>query len=83
MTMLVHRIRSLLSVGVVLLAGGFATALPASAAPHRSQPRGHHPRRRPPHRVHHRHESGGIPQHNGGDHDGDNNGAPSDSDGNQ
>ncbi len=27
--------------------------------------------------------SGGIPQHNGGDMDGDNNGAPSDGDGNQ
>jgi hypothetical protein len=31
------------------------------------------------HRHHHRH---GIPQHNGGDHDADNNGGPSDGDGN-
>ena len=32
-------------------------------------------------RVHRRHV--GIPQHNGGDRDSDNNGAPSDGDGNQ
>jgi len=31
------------------------------------------------HRHHHRH---GIPQQNGGDHDADNNGGPSDGDGN-
>jgi hypothetical protein len=31
------------------------------------------------HRHHHRN---GIPQHNGGDHDADNNGGPSDGDGN-
>jgi hypothetical protein len=31
------------------------------------------------HRHHHHH---GIPQHNGGDHDADNNGGPSDGDGN-
>ena len=36
------------------------------------------------HRSHHvRHHSAGIPQHNGGDRDSDNNGAPSDGDGNQ
>ena len=29
-----------------------------------------------------KHASGGIPQHNGGDHDSDNNGGPSDGDGN-
>ncbi len=36
------------------------------------------------HRSHHvqRHRAG-IPQHNGGDHDSDNNGSPSDGDGNQ
>ena len=31
---------------------------------------------------HHHHHHHGIPQHNGGDHDADNNGAPSDGDGN-
>ena len=36
------------------------------------------------HRAHHaRHHHLGIPQHNGGDRDSDNNGAPSDGDGNQ
>jgi hypothetical protein len=33
------------------------------------------------HKKHHRHHSK-IPQHNGGDHDSDNNGGPSDGDGN-
>ena len=32
------------------------------------------------HKKHHRHHR--IPQHNGGDHDSDNNGGPSDGDGN-
>ncbi len=32
--------------------------------------------------AHHRHNHRGIPQHNGGDHDADNNGGPSDGDGN-
>ncbi len=31
---------------------------------------------------HHRHHHSKIPQHNGGDHDADNNGGPSDGDGN-
>jgi hypothetical protein len=30
---------------------------------------------------HHHHHHHGIPQHNGGDHDADNNGGPSDGDG--
>jgi hypothetical protein len=30
---------------------------------------------------HHHHHQHGIPQHNGGDHDADNNGGPSDGDG--
>jgi hypothetical protein len=34
------------------------------------------------HRRHHRRHHHGIPQHNGGDHDSDNNGGPSDGDGN-
>jgi hypothetical protein len=32
--------------------------------------------------AHHRHHHHGIPQRNGGDHDADNNGGPSDGDGN-
>jgi len=70
--MFAHRIHALLSSAVVLLGFGLATAAPASAARHpRHHPVDHH---RP---VHH-----GIPQHNGGDRDADNNGAPSDGDGN-
>ena len=34
------------------------------------------------HHHHHRHHHHGIAQHNGGDHDADNNGGPSDGDGN-
>jgi hypothetical protein len=34
------------------------------------------------HRKHHRHHHSRIPQHNGGDHDADNNGGPTDGDGN-
>ncbi|TML08187.1 MAG: hypothetical protein E6G41_02875 [Actinobacteria bacterium] len=34
------------------------------------------------HKRHHRRHHHGIPQHNGGDHDADNNGGPSDGDGN-
>lgn len=34
------------------------------------------------HHRHHHHHHHGIPQHNGGDHDADNNGGPSDGDGN-
>ena len=33
------------------------------------------------HRHHHHHHHVAIPQHNGGDHDADNNGGPSDGDG--
>ena len=40
-----------------------------------------HHRKQRRHRVGHR-RHGGIPQHNGGDHDPDNNGGPSDGDGN-
>ena len=34
------------------------------------------------HKKHHRRHHSRIPQHNGGDHDSDNNGGPSDGDGN-
>lgn len=44
-----------------------------------AKPRPHHVKRSHPTQPHH----SGIPQHNGGDHDSDNHGAPSDGDGNQ
>ena len=70
-----HRIRPALSGVLVLLATGAAAAAPASAAVHTSaHHRPHHPAR---HAMH-----TGIPQHNGGDRDADNNGGPSDGDGN-
>jgi hypothetical protein len=57
-----------LGSGALALGGvGAFSAMPASAH-HR-----HH---------HHHHHHHGIPQHNGGDHDADNNGGPSDGDGN-
>jgi hypothetical protein len=66
--MVLHRIRALVGTGALLLVCGSATAMPATAAAHRP----HHPRH---------HHTGGIPQHNAGDHDVDNNGGPSDGDG--
>ncbi|MGZ4200701.1 MAG: hypothetical protein ACXVRH_01445 [Thermoleophilaceae bacterium] len=56
---------------VALAAGGVAQAGPPQA--HSSA---HHKRH---HKKHHKSR---IPQHNGGDHDADNNGGPSDGDGN-
>ena len=70
--MLAHRMRALLTPVAVLLSLGLATAVPDSAAAHA---RHHHVR-------HHRSVHNGIPQHNGGDRDADNNGGPSDGDGN-
>ena len=52
---------------------GTTVAIAASARNAPSHRRAHHARR----------NHGGIPQHNGGDRDSDNNGAPSDGDGNQ
>ncbi len=54
-------------IGVVLSVIGIAGAvgLPAAIAGHHHHHKGHH----------------GIPQHNGGDHDADNRGGPSDGDG--
>jgi hypothetical protein len=61
------------AIAVVSLLAFSAPSLahPSSAASHAAKR--HH------HRHHHHH---GIPQHNGGDHDADNNGGPSDGDGN-
>ena len=69
----IHRVW--LSCAVTLVAG-FAGALPATAAAHRRHHRAHHHIR---HHVQPNHS--GIPQHNGGDRDADNNGGPSDGDG--
>jgi hypothetical protein len=59
--------RARIAVGLSVLGIAAAGALPAAMAGH------HH---------HHHHHHHGIPQHNGGDHDADNNGGPSDGDGN-
>lgn len=70
------RTRPRLTLGAVL-AASFAAAVPASAVAQNAH--------RSTHRVHHhaasKHPSKGIPQHNGGDRDSDNNGAASDGDG--
>jgi hypothetical protein len=70
--MLGHRISNRLAAALILLAVGAAGAAPATAATQAK----HRP---PPHPYPHQ---SGIPQHGGGDHDPDNNGAPSDGDGN-
>jgi hypothetical protein len=71
--MLINQFARTTTAGAVIFAIGSIAALPASAASHRSH---HHA----PHRSHR--ASNAIPQHNGGDRDVDNNGAPSDGDGN-
>jgi hypothetical protein len=63
--------RAVRLIAVVAGAAGLA-ASPAVAGAYASRARHHH------HHHHHR----GIPQHDGGDHDADNNGGPSDGDGN-
>jgi hypothetical protein len=55
-----------IAVGLALLGIVATGAAPAAMARHH----------------HHHHHHHGIPQHNGGDHDADNNGGPSDGDGN-
>jgi hypothetical protein len=66
-----HRIRSLPAIAAIVVSS-FAIALPVNAAASRSHRHHHAPAR----------HSTGIPQHNGGDRDADNNGGPSDGDGN-
>jgi hypothetical protein len=65
--------------GALALSSALAIGLAgvAQAAAPSSHTTRHHPR---PH--HHRSQHSSIPQHNGGDHDADNNGGPSDGDGN-
>jgi hypothetical protein len=70
--MLVNQVARVIAAGAVMLSAGTLT-LPASAATHRSHHQIHH---------HSRPTRSGIPQHNGGDRDADNNGGPSDGDGN-
>ena len=72
--MLVHRVRVSLGASLTVLALGIASAAPVSAVAHI---RPHHVKR---HHVNH-HPHPGIPQHNGGDRDTDNNGARSDGEG--
>jgi len=65
--MTIKRLTAAALATVGTLTGAAAMAMPADAAKHR--------------RRHHHHHSA-IPQHNGGDRDADNNGGPSDGDGN-
>jgi hypothetical protein len=61
--------------GVLAILSALAIGLAGVAQA--AAPRSHHPRH---HHVAHHHSK--IPQHNGGDQDADNNGGPSDGDGN-
>ncbi|HEX3318443.1 MAG TPA: hypothetical protein VHR88_10515 [Solirubrobacteraceae bacterium] len=56
-------------IGVLAVTAGLS-ASPALAGAHTA------------HKRHHHHHHNTIPQHNGGDHDADNRGGPSDGDGN-
>jgi len=71
--MIINRLTTVIATGTVALSAAAIITLPATAASHHSHHRAHH-------RSHH--TSAGIPQHNGGDRDADNNGGPSDGDGN-
>ena len=64
-----------LATVVIALVG--VTGVSAAASGHPASRK--HP---PAHRHHKAHHKTKIPQHNGGDHDADNNGGPSDGDGN-
>jgi hypothetical protein len=63
----IRRLAALIGVAALVAAGPTSVAIA-----------GHHHC----HRHHHCHHHSGIPQHNGGDRDTDNNGGPSDGDGN-
>jgi hypothetical protein len=67
--MFVHRVANAAAILALVLGAGAFTAIPASASKHRTR---HHA---------HRQLRQGIPQHDGGDGDVDNNGGPSDGDG--
>jgi hypothetical protein len=61
-------------LALAVLAGGTGAGI-AQASSHDAHAAWHHKR-------HHKRHHSRIPQHNGGDHDSDNNGGPSDGDGN-
>jgi hypothetical protein len=61
-------------LALAMLAGGAGPSI-AQASSHDAHAARHHKR-------HHKRHRSRIPQHNGGDHDSDNNGGPSDGDGN-
>ena len=65
-TSMLSSLKSRLALFVAILAFGATGAVPAATALHR---------------CHHHHHHHCIPQHNGGDHDADNNGGASDGDG--
>jgi hypothetical protein len=82
--MTITRIKRWTLAGFVVLSGAATGVggLAGVAQARTSHGTKHHTKHHTRHKTH-RSMSGGIPQHNGGDHDPDNNGAPSDGDGNQ
>jgi len=68
---MVTRLRRIL-LGALALSSALAIALGGTAQAHVDRHHRHH---------HHQQQTSSIPQHNGGDHDADNNGGPSDGDG--
>ena len=67
-------------VALASLIAATGVVVPVVSAGAHAQPTVHAAKKHRPHHRHHvRHR---IPQHNGGDHDFDNNGGPSDGDGN-
>lgn len=78
--MLTKRLLFVLAAGVLGLVTACGGGSKAAQAPASHAPASHAPAAT--HSSPAKHKSSGIPQHNGGDHDGDNNGGPSDGDGN-
>lgn len=74
---MIVRLRKLL---LGMLAGFAALAIGVAGFAQGAAAQSHHHRHH--HRHHHAVHHAGIPQHNSGDHDADNNGGPSDGDGN-
>jgi hypothetical protein len=72
-SLLAERAVALAAAGIVTLGAGPIAAVAASASGHNAR----HQARHAAHRT-----KTAIPQHNGGDRDADNNGGPSDGDGN-
>ena len=80
-----HRkvLKSSALASAVLAAGALSSTaiLGVAQAQHSGEGAAHAAKHHRSHKRHH-HAVRGIPQHNGGDHDSDNNGGPSDGDGN-